>query len=145
MQQITQKIIPYVDFLPWMIFNTPVLFILIDRETRSQIAADPQKRGSLKQLMRTMFPASLRVPGMMNDVSQIGKMPDYPLKKISAPALVIHGDSDSIVPFPQAQWSAGTIPNASFLPIENGDHFSFITHNEIVEPAILEFLTSHSP
>jgi pimeloyl-ACP methyl ester carboxylesterase len=81
---------------------------------------------------------------MLNDVRQLAKMPIYPLKKISAPALVIHGDRDSIVPFTQGQWSASTIPNAKFLPIENGDHFIFITHKEKVEPVVIEFLKSHA-
>ena len=145
MQGITDRIIPYYDFIPWLIFNTPILEILIDRNTRNHISKDVYKRYLLRELMRTMFPASLRVKGMVNDVQQIAEMPVYPLKEISAPALVIHGDSDSIVPFTQGQWSAETIPNAKFLPIANGDHFSFITHKEIIQPVISQFLRFHAP
>jgi pimeloyl-ACP methyl ester carboxylesterase len=145
MQQITEKVIPRFDFIPWVILNTSILDILIDRNTRSQIGSDVHKKSLLKKMMRTLFPASLRVEGMLNDIKQIAKMPIYPLEEISAPALVIHGDKDSIVPFTQGRWSAGTIPDSEFLPIENGDHLSFITHKEIIEPAVLEFLESHAP
>jgi pimeloyl-ACP methyl ester carboxylesterase len=145
MQQITDRVIPHFDFIPWLIFNTPVLDVLIDRNTRAQIGDDVHKRTHLRELMRTLFPASLRVEGMLNDVKQIAKMPTYPLERITAPALVIHGDRDSIVPFAQGQWSADTIPSARFLPIENGEHFSFITHKEIVGPTVIAFLKSHAP
>jgi pimeloyl-ACP methyl ester carboxylesterase len=145
MQQITERIVPYFDFIPWLIFNTPILDVLIGSKTRSQIGNDFEKKTLLKELMRTLFPASLRVNGMLNDVRQIAKMPIYPLEKISIPALVIHGNTDSIVPFTQGEWSSNKIPNAKFLPIENGDHFSFITHKEIIDPAVIEFLKSHAP
>jgi pimeloyl-ACP methyl ester carboxylesterase len=145
MQQFTEKIMPYSDFFPWLILNTPVLDVLIDRNTRSQIGNDTKKKSLLKRLMKTLFPLSLRVKGALNDVRQIAKMPIYPLEKISAPALVIHGDIDTIVPFAQGQWSAATIPNAQFLPIENGQHFSFITHIETIKPTMIEFLKSHAP
>ena len=145
MQQTTEKIVPYFDFIPWLMFNTPFLFVLIDRNTRTQIGNDANKKSLLKRLMKTLFPISLRVEGGLNDVSQIAKMPIYPLEKISAPALVVHGDGDTIVPFTQGQWSASTIPDAQFLPIEDGQHFSYITHIEKVKPAMIEFLKSHAP
>jgi pimeloyl-ACP methyl ester carboxylesterase len=143
--ELTKKVIPYFDFIPWLLFNTPILFMLIDRNTRSQIGDDADKKVLLEKLMDTLFPVSLRVEGMMNDVNQIAKMPDYPLDHISAPALVIHGDRDSIVPFAQAKRCAGIITQTRFLPLEGGDHFSFITHKEIIEPVVLEFLKRHSP
>jgi pimeloyl-ACP methyl ester carboxylesterase len=92
-----------------------------------------------------MFPVSVRVNGALNDVRQIAKMPIYPLEKISTPALVIHGERDSIVPYLQGLWSASTIPDAQFTPIKNGDHFSFITHEEFIKPALIRFLRTHAP
>ena len=71
MQQLTDKIIPYFDFIPWLILNTPVLDVLIDRNTRSQIGNDAKKKALLKRLMKSLFPASLRAKGILNDVSQI--------------------------------------------------------------------------
>jgi pimeloyl-ACP methyl ester carboxylesterase len=95
--------------------------------------------------MKSIFPVSLRLDGTLNDLRQIAGMPQYPLDDISAPALVIHGDSDSIVPFSQGQYSASAIPNAQLLIVKDGDHFSFLTHSEITNPAIIEFLKSHAP
>lgn len=118
---------------------------MIDSKTRSYTSKDPKKKKLLKELMRTIFPASLRVDGMLNDVRQIAEMPIYSLEKVSVPALVIHGNADSIVSFKQGKWSASKIPDAQFLPIDNGDHFSFITHKEIIDPVIVEFLKSHKP
>ena len=145
MQQVTEKIIPYFDFIPWLMFNTPLLFALIDRGTRAQIGGDAAKKAALRGLMRTMFPVSLRVAGAFNDVREIARMRPYQLEGVCAPALVIHGDRDTIVPFEQGQWSAGTIPNARLIPIKGGQHFSFITHHEIVRPAVRAFLRSHAP
>ena len=145
MQQVTQRVIPYFDFIPWLIFNTQILDILMDQKTRSQIGDDVKKKDLLRKLMKTLFPASLRVNGTLNDVRQIARMPEYPLEEIPVPTMVIHGDRDSIVPFTQGQWSARTLQNTRFLQIRDGDHFSFITHNEIINPAVVEFLKSHSP
>ncbi len=145
MQQVTEKIIPYFDFIPWMMFNTPIFYLLIDRATRSQIRNDTRKKSMLKRLMKSMFPVSLRANGALNDVRQIAKMPIYPMEKITAPALVIHGERDSIVPYSQGLWSASTIPEAQFLPIKNGEHFSFITHIEMIKPAVIRFLRAHAP
>jgi pimeloyl-ACP methyl ester carboxylesterase len=145
MQKTTQRIIPRSDFIPWLMLNTPALHALIDSKTRSQIGNDLKKKVLLEKLMMTTFPTSMRVDGMLNDVRQIAKMPRYPLESISAPVLVIHGDSDSIVSFTQGQWSAQTLPNATFLPIEDGNHFCFITHQEIIDPVVVDFLKTHSP
>jgi pimeloyl-ACP methyl ester carboxylesterase len=144
MQQFTEKIMPYSDFIPWLLLNTPLLDVLIDRNTRSQIGKDANKKSMLKRVMKSVFPISLRMKGALNDVRQIALMPIYPLEKITAPALVIHGERDTIVPFTQGQWSASKMPNTQFIPIKNGEHFSFITHIEILKPAMIEFLRSHA-
>jgi pimeloyl-ACP methyl ester carboxylesterase len=144
MQQFTEKIMPYSDFIPWLLVNTPLLDVLIDRNTRSQIGNDANKKALLKRLMKSIFPMSLRLKGALNDVRQVALMPIYPLEKIAAPALVIHGESDSIVPFAQGKWSASKIPNSKFMSIVNGEHFSFITHIEKIKPAMIEFLKSHA-
>jgi pimeloyl-ACP methyl ester carboxylesterase len=81
----------------------------------------------------------------LNDVREIAQMDPFRLEEISAPALVIHGDGDTIVPFEQGAWSGRTISNAEFIPIQGGQHFCAITHHEVVKPAVIAFLKANAP
>lgn len=62
--------------------------------------------------------------------------------KIDVPTLVIHGDSDRIVPFPAAgQRTAKLIKGAELLVVKDGPHNIAWTHAEQVNPALVQFLT----
>lgn len=64
------------------------------------------------------------------------------LAKIDVPTLVIHGDSDRIVPFPAAgQRTAKLIKGAELLVVKDGPHNIAWTHAEQVNPALVQFLT----
>jgi len=61
--------------------------------------------------------------------------------KIDVPTLVIHGDSDRIVPFASAgQRTAKLIKGAEFVVIKDGPHNVAWTHAEEVNAALLKFL-----
>jgi non-heme chloroperoxidase len=61
--------------------------------------------------------------------------------RIDVPALILHGDSDRIVPFPAAgQRTAKLIPGAELVVIKDGPHNIAWTHAEEVNRALLEFL-----
>jgi non-heme chloroperoxidase len=61
--------------------------------------------------------------------------------KIDVPTLVIHGDSDRIVPFPSAgQRTAKLIKGAELVTIKDGPHNVAWTHADEVNAALLKFL-----
>lgn len=62
--------------------------------------------------------------------------------KIDVPTLVIHGDSDRIVPFASAgQRTAQLVKGAELVVIKGGPHNVAWTHAEEVNPALLNFLS----
>ncbi len=65
--------------------------------------------------------------------------------KIDVPTLVIHGDSDRIVPFASAgQRTAKLIPGAELVVIKDGPHNIAWTHADEVNPALTQFLAKPS-
>ncbi len=63
------------------------------------------------------------------------------LAKIDVPTLVIHGDSDRIVPFAAAgQRTAKLVKGAELVVIKDGPHNIAWTHAEEVNDALLKFL-----
>jgi non-heme chloroperoxidase len=63
------------------------------------------------------------------------------LPKIDVPVLLIHGDADRILPYPNtAARLPGLIKNLTFVTVEGGPHNIAWTHPDIVNPALLEFL-----
>ena len=63
--------------------------------------------------------------------------------KVTVPTLVIHGDSDGIVPFEvSGKRSAELIPGATLVLIEGGPHAINATHADQFNTALLEFLAS---
>ena len=63
--------------------------------------------------------------------------------KLTVPTLVIHGDSDAIVPFEvSGKRSAELIPGAKLVVIEGGPHGINASHVQEFNSALLEFLAS---
>ncbi|MBK6685917.1 MAG: alpha/beta hydrolase [Deltaproteobacteria bacterium] len=64
------------------------------------------------------------------------------LKKINIPTLVIHGDSDVIVPFEiSGKRTAASIPGAKLVVIKGGPHGINVSHPAEVNQALLAFLS----
>jgi non-heme chloroperoxidase len=65
------------------------------------------------------------------------------LARIDVPMLVIHGDSDRIVPFASAgQRTAQLVKGARLHVVNGGPHAVIWTHADEVTPALVEFLGS---
>ena len=63
------------------------------------------------------------------------------LGKIDVPVLVIHGDSDGIVPIEvSGHRSAEAIPNATLHVVKGGPHGFNVSHADELNAALLEFL-----
>ncbi len=62
---------------------------------------------------------------------------------IDVPLLVIHGDSDRILPYEStAARLPALVPGMKLVTVEDGPHNIAWTHPEVVNPALLEFLKS---
>jgi len=63
--------------------------------------------------------------------------------KVTVPTLVIHGDSDAVVPFEvSGRRSAELIPGAKLHVVKGGPHAINASHVEEFNTALLEFLAS---
>jgi pimeloyl-ACP methyl ester carboxylesterase len=132
------------DFLPWMLMH-PETLLLMRPNLRKQVGHDPEKLEIIEQLIKTAYPTSMRLSGMVNDATQIENLRPIPLEDIHVPTLVIHGDADQVVPFSQGVESARRIPNAQFLPVSGGTHYCALTHLDLTRPAIMQFLEQYAP
>ncbi len=65
------------------------------------------------------------------------------LAKLRVPTLIIHGDSDAIVPFPvSGKRSHATLPDSRLVLVEGAPHGFNLTHAEQFNTALLDFLDS---
>jgi non-heme chloroperoxidase len=63
------------------------------------------------------------------------------LPRIDVPTLLIHGDADRILPYPNtAARLPALIKDLTFVTVEGGPHNIAWTHADIVNPALLDFL-----
>ena len=86
------------------------------------IMKDGRRVGVLKNMMKSMSPGELRENGMRNDVVQLEKVKDLPLKNIQAPTLIIHGTHDADVPVEDAHLAAREIPGSELYLVQGGFH-----------------------
>jgi non-heme chloroperoxidase len=65
------------------------------------------------------------------------------LPKIDVPTLLIHGDADRILPYEAtAKRLPALVKDLTFVTVEGGPHNIAWTHPEIVNPALLDFVTN---
>jgi pimeloyl-ACP methyl ester carboxylesterase len=87
------------------------------RRTLAHREAEPL----MLDLQRSVFERlAERLPGTIADTLAFDALPPLPLDRISSPALIVHGESDSIVPFSHGQRSAHDIPGAEFFAVPAG-------------------------
>jgi len=64
---------------------------------------------------------------------------------IDVPTLIVHGDSDVMVPFEvSASRLAGEIPHAELNVYQNASHGPFVSHKERLNDDLLSFLGASS-
>lgn len=113
-----------------------------DPVLRERTLSDPEV-GPLFQALQSsvMERMAARMPGTYNDIRQSRARFDYPVERIRAPLLVIHGTDDEAAPFAAAQSLAARVPGAELLLIEGGRHVSLFTHNALIRNRVRRFLT----
>lgn len=132
------------DFLPWLLYAVSPHKVFqsngVSQELLKKIDHDQEKMRLLDALYQSTFPSTLRRDGMINDMQLLTNFSPYPIEQIDCPALVIHATNDPIIPFESGKFTAQTIPNAEFLQLKDGGHFTCVTHREETIPVIQRFL-----
>lgn len=116
-----------------------------DDALRWRMLEDPEVGPLFRALqLSVMDRMAQRLAGSENDIRQTRAEVRYPLESIAVPTLVVHGTSDAVVPFEQAESLACRVPGAELMGIEGGEHVSIFTHREVVRERVSRFLsTSH--
>jgi pimeloyl-ACP methyl ester carboxylesterase len=92
-------------------------------------------------ILRMMLPMARRAIGNNTDIIEQNRpeIGSIPIQDIVAPTLVIHAVDDTLVPHAQGQFSAGHIPGARLVTVEEGGHF--IVVRDAVTEEIKRFIT----
>ncbi len=111
-----------------------------------QVTADPAKTGFVLGLLRTMYPASARVAGVINDFEQFARLGPLPFEQIRCPALIIHGTHDASVPIEHGEDASRAIARAEFMRIDRGTHLLWIAPEaDDIRTRSIDFLKTHAP
>jgi pimeloyl-ACP methyl ester carboxylesterase len=115
-----------------------------DPALRARTLADPETGQLFRALLAsTATRMSLRMAGTENDIATT-RSTTYPLGEIKAPALIVHGTDDPMLPFEQhARGFEARMPKAELLVAEGGGHACIFTHREQIRPRVETFL-AHS-
>lgn len=119
----------------------------LDEFTKSFFSAGKLKKNLVSEPMRLhmLDIAAFASPkGTLDCIDAFGRT-DFrgDLSKVDVPTLVIHGDSDGIVPLEvSGQRSAEAIEDSRLVVVKGGPHGFNVTHAEEFNAALLEFLGS---
>ena len=62
------------------------------------------------------------------------------LPQLTMPALVVHGEADQAIPLARAMAMVEALPNVHLVTVPGAGHASNLTHPDVVNPAIAQFL-----
>jgi pimeloyl-ACP methyl ester carboxylesterase len=117
-----------------------------DPVMRARTLGDPEAGPLLRELQRSTYDRmALRMPGSENDIALTRGELSFPLERIQAPMLIVHGTKDRAAPYAQAQRLAAGVPGAELLTLEGGEHVSIFTHRDEVRARVGRFLGAHAP
>ncbi len=115
---------------------------LLDQLAGMILGGDPELAERWKDRWRALDPDALRHPVACllerDDVTD--RVPE-----IRAPALVIHGEEDPAIPLSRAADMHERLPaSRGLLAVAGAAHAPNLTHPEVVNPALREFLDDHA-
>jgi len=136
--QIMQQIVLRSDLGGWALSTSyrSQFLALIGVSSQVQANMTNADKQYVNDMLRVMQPMSARQAGMYNDRIVGQTEINLPLENIKAPTLVFHAKDDGLVDFEYGQYTAQLIPNANFVPFENGGHLLVgclnTMHNETI-------------
>lgn len=122
-----------------------VRYHVADPVLQKAVLADPTLVRLFQDFYRTTYPASMRAAGVDNDVAHLTALSPYPLERIVAPTLVVHGTADRTAAFSHAEFVVDRVPKAKLAAIVGGEHLCMISHRDEVRAHIRSFLKAHAP
>ena len=143
-----QEVLLRFDFVWWPLYRFGLRPLLsssgVSTAEIGPAIADPTKRDILSAIYRPLMTASQRRPGVLIDGMQMEGLAAGDAPQISVPVLVTHSKNDPLAPFTDAEWLAQAVPQAVFLPVDDGGHVFYVVHSERVVPEITTFLETHA-
>ena len=142
---VTQKItsdphvvfrLPLTDFIVWAAMQ------MGERDLERRWASDPAVAAMMRDLGKSIVPFARRKVGAENDWANDAVMPMWPLDEIRCPTLIVHGASDSSVPFSHAEAAHAQIPESQLVRLDGG-HLVGITRYRELAAAMEAFLAEH--
>jgi pimeloyl-ACP methyl ester carboxylesterase len=134
------------DFVFWSMLglNPEALLIALGVPTEVQKQLSLQELERLDAFLDSIQPMSARRDGQLLE-QHMSEFDCHRLRDIRSPTLVLHAPDDSLVPFEQGEFSAGTIPGAQFITMEQGGHLALMMDmNDRARKRILEFLEEYN-
>jgi pimeloyl-ACP methyl ester carboxylesterase len=118
-----------------------------DPVLRERTLHDPEAGPLFRELLLgTLDRPALRLAGTDNDIAVTrSRATTYPLDRVRAPTLVVHGTADRVVPFAHAGLLSEGISGAELLAIPGGEHVAIFTHRAEVRARVSAFLRRHAP
>lgn len=102
----------------------------------------PTQRAMSHAFVSTIFPASARIDGTLNDERWCRELPAVDYETIECPVLVFHGEFDGAVPVSHAEYVAESLPDVEFVRTE-ADHLAWIGPDaDRVRTSIRSFIES---
>ncbi|MDQ2055935.1 alpha/beta hydrolase [Halobellus sp. H-GB7] len=90
----------------------------------------------------TIFPASARIDGTLNDERWCRELPVVDYKTIECPVLVFHGEFDAAVPISHAEFVVEALPDVEFVRVD-ADHLAGVGPDaDRVQRALQSFVES---
>jgi len=87
------------------------------------IQNDPAQHAMDLRFASTIFPASARIDGTLNDERWCRNLPVVDYESIECPVLVFHGEFDAAVPIDHAECVIESLPDVEFVRVE-ADHLA---------------------
>lgn len=109
--------------------------------TQEYINNNPDIVSGMKKAMQSAAEASQANPRMMQWAMTVDTYDQLP--EIEVPTLVIHGETDMVIPVENARVLASRIPDAELVTFPNTGHYLFEAGDELYK-VMMDFLKRHS-
>ncbi len=115
----------------------------LTKQEQKLLAAEPRVAGDLLEFLRRTAEAPSGVAGIRSDLLSIRRAHGSRSPKVTvhAPALVLHGEDDPIVPATHARYHAASVPGGRLELYPEAGHLLLATHRRETSARIRTFLT----